>query len=54
VHWCIGAPLAEAQIAQTLKPLLAKRNLRRAHGAAGRLSKIGPFPAHLIVEFDPD
>jgi len=54
LHWCIGAPLAEAQITQTLKPLLAKRNLRRAHGAAGRLSKIGPFPAHLIVEFDPD
>ena len=54
LHWCIGAPLAEAQITQTLKPLLAKRNLRRAHGAAGRLSKIGPFPAHLVVEFDPD
>jgi cytochrome P450 len=54
LHWCIGAPLAQAQITQTLKPLLAKSNLRRASGPAGRLTLEGPFPAHLIVEFDPD
>jgi cytochrome P450 len=53
LHWCIGASLAQAQITQTLKPLLLQRNLRRAPGAAGRLSKYGPFPAHLVVEFDP-
>lgn len=54
LHWCIGAPLAEAQITQTLKPLLIRRNLRRAKGAAGRLAKDGPFPAHLTVEFDEE
>lgn len=54
LHWCIGAPLAEAQIVHTLKPLLMRRNLRRAPGAAGRLSKDGPFPAHLTVLFDED
>jgi cytochrome P450 len=54
LHWCIGAPLAEAQITHTLKPLLVRRNLRRASGAAGHLAKDGPFPAHLVVEFDPD
>ena len=54
LHWCIGAPLAEAQIVQTLKPLLLRRNLRRAAGAAGHISSDGPFPAHLVVEFDRD
>jgi cytochrome P450 len=54
LHWCIGAPLAEAQITQTLKPLLTRRNLRRAKGTAGKLAKDGPFPAHLTVEFDED
>lgn len=54
LHWCIGEPLARAQITQTLKPLLAQRNLRRAPGARGRMSKIGPFPAHLEVAFDID
>lgn len=54
LHWCIGEPLARAQITQTLKPLLAQRNLRRAPGMRGRLGKIGPFPAHLEVAFDVD
>ncbi len=53
LHWCIGAPLAEAQITHTLKPLLLQRNLRRAKGPEGRLTLDGPFPAHLFVEFDP-
>ena len=52
LHWCIGEPLARAQITQTLKPLLQRRNLRRAAGAKGHLGKFGPFPAHLEVEFD--
>lgn len=54
LHWCIGAPLAEAQIVATLKPLILRPNLRRAPGKAGQLQKDGPFPAHLMVEFDPD
>lgn len=49
LHWCIGAPLAKAQITQTLKPLLQRRDLRRAPGSAGRLGKLGPFPAGLTV-----
>jgi cytochrome P450 len=53
LHWCIGAPLAEAQITHTLKPLLLQRNLRRASGAAGRMVLDGPFPKNLVVEFDP-
>lgn len=53
LHWCVGAPLAQAQITQTLKPLLRQRNLRRAPGRAGRLTLFGPFPAHLGVEFEP-
>jgi cytochrome P450 len=54
LHRCIGAPFAQAQITQTLKPLLQMKNLRRASGADGRLAKDGLFPAHLVVEFDPD
>ena len=53
LHWCIGASIAEAQITQTLKALLIKNNLRRAPGKAGQLQLLGPFPAHLEVEFDP-
>ena len=52
MHWCIGAALARAQITHTLKPLLLRDNLRRAPGRAGRLGKLGPFPADLTVVFD--
>lgn len=51
LHWCIGARLAEAQITQTLKPLLRRPGLRRAAGSAGKLHRLGPFPAHLQVQF---
>jgi cytochrome P450 len=54
LHWCIGAPLAEAQIVQTLKPLLMRRNIKRAPGKAGKLQEDGPFPKHLVVQFDDD
>lgn len=54
LHWCIGAPLAEAQIVATMKPLLLRRNLRRAPGKDGQLQTEGPFPAHLVVMFDED
>jgi cytochrome P450 len=54
LHWCIGAPLAEAQIVQTLKPLLMRRNIRRAPGKAGKLQQDGPFPKNLVVLFDDD
>jgi cytochrome P450 len=52
MHACFGAALAEAQIPQTVKVLLQQKNLRRANGAPGKLVREGPFPAHLMVEFD--
>lgn len=52
LHWCIGAPLAYAQITQTLKPLLERGNLRRAPGAEGKLTTFGPFPEHLWLNYD--
>jgi cytochrome P450 len=53
LHWCLGKFIAVAQITQTLKPLLVKNRLRRAAGKDGQLQLLGPFPQHLIVEFDP-
>jgi cytochrome P450 len=52
LHWCIGARLAEAQITQTFKPLLRRGGLRREAGGAGKLRRLGPFPAHLHVRYD--
>jgi cytochrome P450 len=53
LHWCVGAFIAAAQITESLKALLLKDNLRRADGRDGRLRLLGPFPEHLVVEFDP-
>ena len=53
LHWCVGRFLADAQITQTLKALLVRRNLRRAEGPDGRLRLLALFPEHLTVEFDP-
>lgn len=52
LHWCIGAPLAYAQITQTFKPLLKRHNLRRAPGKAGKMTRFGPFPESLMVLYD--
>ncbi len=52
LHWCAGIHIARAQITQTLKPLLLRRNLRRAPGKAGTLQLLGLFPEHLEVVFD--
>lgn len=52
LHWCIGAPLAYAQITQTFKPLLKRDNIRRASGADGKMTTFGPFPEHLWVQYD--
>jgi cytochrome P450 len=52
LHTCFGAHVNRALIPTILKPLLAKRGLRRAAGAAGQIDTGGtPFPAHLVVEF---
>ena len=54
LHICFGAHINRVVIPAMLKPLLAKRGLRRAAGAAGQIDFGGtPFPVHLHVEFDP-
>ncbi len=52
LHRCIGAAIAEAQITHTFKPLLQQRNLRREGGERGKLSRSGPFPRRLYVQFE--
>jgi cytochrome P450 len=54
MHWCVGAFIARAQITQTLKPLVAMRELRRAPGREGKLQLTDPvvgFPCSLGVEY---
>jgi cytochrome P450 len=50
LHRCIGAPIAQAQITHTLKPLLRKAQLRRARKARA-CDALGPFQEHLDVLF---
>lgn len=53
LHTCFGAHLNRATLPALLKPLLARPNLRRAAGVAGRIDTQGtPFPVHLHLEFD--
>lgn len=54
LHACFGAHINRVTLPGLLKPLLAKKNLRRAAGPAGRIDQGGtPFPVHLRVTFDP-
>jgi len=53
LHKCFGEYINRVQIPGILKPLLKRRNLRRAEGDAGRLQYSGPFPSSLTVSFDP-
>ena len=50
-HWCLGAHIAVAQLTQTFRALLRKGEFRRAGGRAGKLGRIGFYPAHLTIEF---
>jgi cytochrome P450 len=52
VHACLGVLIAEAQILQTMKALLRRKNLRRAPGNKGRMKWLGQFPGKLTVKFD--
>ncbi|HET9283043.1 MAG TPA: cytochrome P450 [Candidatus Angelobacter sp.] len=52
LHSCFGQYVNRVQIPGILKPLLQRRGLRRAPGAAGQLQIKGPFPSGLAVEFD--
>ncbi|MFP1633667.1 cytochrome P450 [Zhengella sp. ZM62] len=52
IHWCIGSRIARVQIAECLKVLFARDNVRRMPGRAGRLVRRGAFPRALHVGFD--
>lgn len=54
MHTCFGDTINRAVIPAILKPLLARKNLRRAPGEAGQIAP-GPFgfPAHFHLTFDP-
>ena len=54
VHWCVGAFIAQAHLVGAFKSLLRKDGLRRAKGSAGQMQRIGPYPSHLIVEFQSE
>lgn len=54
LHWCTGIYIAEAHVVQTFKALLAWGPVRRAAGADGRITRIGPFPRHLAVTLPSD
>jgi cytochrome P450 len=54
MHTCFGDAINRAVIPAILKPLLMRKNLRRAPGEAGKIDTGGtPFPQHFSVEFDP-
>jgi cytochrome P450 len=52
LHTCFGQYINQVQIPGILKPLLRRKNLRRADGDAGTLHYQGPFPSSLSVRFD--
>jgi len=54
MHTCFGAAINRAVMPAMLKPLLLRKNLRRAPGSAGEIDTGGTsFPQHFNVEFDP-
>lgn len=54
LHVCFGRYISQVHIPAVAKPLLRRRNLRRAPGADGILQYDGAFPNRLILEFDPE
>jgi cytochrome P450 len=52
LHTCFGQYVNRVQIPGILKPLLKRKNLRRAAGEAGQLAYRGPFPSTMTVQFD--
>ena len=51
MHTCFAKAINEATIPLMLKPLLAKKTVKRAPGAAGQLVKAGPFAQSLVVNY---
>jgi cytochrome P450 len=52
LHQCFGIHMNNALLPLMLKALLKQKNLRRAPGAKGRLSKRGAFADTLYVNYD--
>ena len=52
LHTCFGQYINQVQIPAILKPLVARKGLRRADGDTGKLQYSGPFPASLSVTFE--
>lgn len=52
MHECFGVYINQAMLPAICKPLLARKNLRRAAGDAGKLQMDGAFARSLVVEFD--
>ena len=52
LHTCFGQYLNRVQLPGILKPLLKRKDLRRADGDAGQLNYAGPFPSSLGMAFD--
>ena len=53
IHLCIGAAIAQVQIAESLRALFSKRDVRRARGRAGRLTRLGAYPDSMKLDFEP-
>lgn len=52
MHRCFGRAINGVQIPELVATLLLLPNLHRAPGRAGRIVWDGPFPEHVILEFD--
>lgn len=52
IHRCIGAAIASVQVAEAFRALFERPGFRRARGKEGKLTRIGPYPDRLMVEFD--
>jgi cytochrome P450 len=52
MHQCFGRYVNFVQVPELVKAVVGLKGVRRARGSAGRLSYEGPFPDHLVVEFD--
>jgi cytochrome P450 len=52
LHQCFGIHMNNALLPLMLKALLKRRNLRRAEGASGHLTKRGAFADKLCVNYD--
>ena len=60
LHWCIGERVAKAVLTQLLRPLLRQDGLQRqppglrpSQFRVGTLRRVGSFPRHLEMKFEP-